>query len=347
MRSAQNHDAGQQPGGAALHPRRRSLLVTVLAASLVVGVVAGLYAVLDEPDGSNAGAQDSGPATGPEDRTESGIEEPGASEENLDDSFPTKSSTGPRVPIDSLRPSEPIVTEEDGQEIEGLDVASRIKIINDDVTVRDVRLRFDGTVGTYGIHVAEKDDGTCPENVLIDHVEVSGTDELDVEAIAVYSPCPYVLRDSRIVNVGSAIRITSGATIEHNYIVADLTESGSEAHRSAIGSNGGHDNRIVGNTIECVGAGCSGALVLYGSFSPVENVLVQANLLNTTGSYCTYAGSLESKEYPLAEGVRYIDNRFGRKHFDTCGRYGPVAGASEVNGNVWEGNVWDDTGEPI
>lgn len=261
--------------------------------------------------------------------------------------FPTMDNTGPTVSIDSLRPSGSIKSEENGQVIEGLDVESRIKITHDDVTVRNVRLRFDS--GSYGLHVAKKNDDTCPQNVVFENVEVSGTDDLDDESIAVYSPCPFTLRDSRIFDVGSAVRITNGTVIENNFILANHILPGSDSHRSAIGLNGGRDHVIVNNNIDCDGKGCSGALVMYGDFAPVENVLIEHNLFNSTGSYCTYAGSLDSKPHPVATDVRYIDNEFGRKYFPTCGRYGPVAGRDSDGGHdfVWENNTWADTGEPV
>ena len=268
-------------------------------------------------------------------------------QEEYNGPFPTKETTGPRVAVSALRASKSVVSQKDGQVISGLDISSKIKIINDNVTVRDSRLKFTGGEGSYGVHIAKKNDGQCPENVVIEYVEVSGGSGLSDETIAVYSPCPYTLRNSRIFDVGSAVRITNGAVIENNYIHANLVNPGSDSHRSAIGLNGGRDHRIVGNTIDCEGRGCSGALVMYGDFNQVQNVLIQSNLFNTTGSYCTYGGSLASKKYPTSSNVRYIDNHFGRKYSDTCGKYGPVTGTSSGNGNVWSGNVWDDTGKPL
>jgi hypothetical protein len=263
--------------------------------------------------------------------------------------FPTMDSTGPRT--SDLKPSDSITTDEDGQVIEGLAVDGRIKIVNDDVVVRDVRINHVAREsGQYALHIAEKSNGQCPSNVVIEFSEIAGDpDVLADNAKTVYGACPFTLRDSRIYDVGSAVRITNGATIEGNFIRANFYQEGSGTHRSGIGLNGGSDNTIVGNTIECEGPGCSGAFVMYGDFAPVRNILVENNLFNTTGSYCTYAGSLDTKPHPVAENVRYVGNQFGRKFFDTCGRYGPVAGRDSQGGQgfVWENNTWADTGEPV
>ncbi|RIQ25269.1 hypothetical protein DY240_11215 [Jiangella rhizosphaerae] len=258
-------------------------------------------------------------------------------------------TTGPRT--SDLAPSDAITTEEDGQVIEGLDVEGRIKVVNDDVVIRDVRINHVAREGgQYALHITEKADGQCPSNVVIEHIEIVGdTDVLADDAKTVYGACPFTLRNSRIYDVGSAIRITNGATIEGNYIHANYYQEGSGTHRSGIGLNGGADHVIANNTIECEGPGCSGAFVMYGDFAQVRNVLVEHNLFNTTGSYCTYAGSLDTKEFPVAENVRYIDNQFGRKYFDTCGRYGPVAGRDSDGGPgfIWENNTWADSGESV
>lgn len=261
--------------------------------------------------------------------------------------YPTRESTGPTIPISSLKPSSSLKSEKAGQVIEGLDVTENIKIIHDDVTVRNVRLTME--TAHYGLHISKKNDGSCPQDVVIENVEVSGTANLDDESIAVYSPCPYTLRDSRIVDVGSAVRITHGTVIADNFILANHRLDESDSHRSAIGLNGGANHVISGNNIDCEGPGCSGALVMYGDFAQVQDVLVENNLLNSTGSYCTYAGSLDSKPYPVAKDVRYVNNEFGRKHFPTCGRYGPLAGRDSNGGPgfVWEANTWADTGEPV
>ena len=87
---------------------------------------------------------------------------------------------------------------------------------------------------------------------------------------------------------------------------------------------------------------------MYGDFAPVDGLLVQGNLLATTGSYCAYGGSLPSKPYPDGSNIRFIDNHFSTRYNDTCGRYGPIAHFDEgARGNEWTGNVWHETGAPL
>ncbi len=260
-------------------------------------------------------------------------------------------STGPLVPRSELEHSESVSSEEVGEVIEGVEVDGRVRIVHDNVVLRNVRINHIATVpGQYALLIEADPDGTCPTGVIVQNIEVVGDPAiLDDQAKAVYAPCPFTLEDSRIYGVGSAVRLTSGSVIRGNYILADLSNEGSDSHRSAIGINGGSHNVIEGNTVTCDGPGCSGAFVMYGSNSRITDTLVTRNLFNTTGSYCTYAGSLDSKPFPTALDVRYIENVFGQEFFDTCGRYGPVAGLNSGGGPgfIWEGNTWEDTGDDV
>lgn len=264
--------------------------------------------------------------------------------------FPSSATTGPRFAYDELEPSPRIVTTENGQVIEGLDVQSQIVVRHSDVVVRDVRIRFDGDRdGVYPIHITPRCDGCpAPTNVLIEYVEIAGEPGVALGPPAVFGPQGnWTLRHADIHGIGSGPRLTTNTAVEYSY-VHDIPNTDPEEHKSAVGLNGGTGNRVVGNRLECAVPGCSAALAMYGDFSPVEDVLVEGNLFNTSGSYCVYGGSVEGKPYPVGADIRILNNHFGREHHEQCGIYGPVAAwDGSVEGNLWEGNVWADTGEPV
>lgn len=305
-------------------------LQSLVALTLLV-TVAGCQSVTPEPSAPPAGGQ------------------PGTPTEH-EPAFPIAGSTGPQIPASQLAQSPPVRSTHAGQRIEGLDIEGGIKVMHDNVIVKDVRITqvSDGP-GQYALNIAPSND-VCPRNVVIEHVEVVGDpDRLAPGTKAVYGECPFTLRASRIIGVATGVRITDRTVLEGNYIHATFWEEGDDAHRSGIGLNGGAHNVIKGNTIKCEGPGCSGALVMYGDFARVQDVLVQDNLLATTGSYCTYAGSLDSKEFPVAKDVRYVGNSFSREFYPTCGQFGPVAGRDSSGGPgfVWEGNVWEGTTDEV
>lgn len=149
----------------------------------------------------------------------------------------------------------------------------------------------------------------------------------------------------RIHYVPTGISLGDNTLIQDSYI-SDVTW-GPGAHQAAIGAGQGNGNnsRLIHNTIQCnrwntsapgFQQGCSSALSLYDE-PTLNDVLVQNNLFNTTGGYCTYGGG------PQGTNIRYIDNRFGKKFSSSCGIFGTVSAFYGGNsGNVWTGNTWQD-----
>ncbi|MPV48512.1 hypothetical protein GCG21_00495 [Pseudactinotalea sp. HY160] len=267
--------------------------------------------------------------------------EPGAEASTSGTAVPSVSTTGPRS--DPARSTGPVATDRAGQTIEGTTITGRLTISHDDVTVRDVTVR--GT-GTYMIYVQEKSGGGCPENVRLEYVEVDGSGA-PADSIPIYSPeCGFTLDHGLVHHVGRGIRIANDVVVENSYIF--LTRTWEGAHRSGVSTHGGEHIVLRNNVIICENVGCSAAITMYGDHAPVDGVLVEHNVIASTGSYCAYGGSVESKSFPDGADVRFIDNRFSTRYFPTCGRYGPVAGfAAGSRGNEWRGNVWQETGEPI
>lgn len=149
----------------------------------------------------------------------------------------------------------------------------------------------------------------------------------------------------RIHYVPTGISLGNGSSIRDSYI-SDVTW-GPGAHQAAIGAGGnsGHNSTLVHNRLDCsrwnVNApgfeqGCSSALSLYDE-PTLNNVLVQNNLFDTAGGFCTYGGG------PQGTNIRYINNLFGKKYSSSCGIYGPVSAFYSGNaGNAWTGNAWLD-----
>jgi hypothetical protein len=149
----------------------------------------------------------------------------------------------------------------------------------------------------------------------------------------------------RIHYVPTGISLGNGSSIRDSYI-SDVTW-GPGAHQAAIGAGGnsGHNSTIIHNRLDCsrwntsasgFQQGCSSALSLYDE-PTLNNVLVQNNLFNTAGGFCTYGGG------PQGTNIRYVNNKFGKKYSSTCGIYGPVSAFYDGNsGNSWTGNSWHD-----
>src|SRR5699024_2061106 len=233
--------------------------------------------------------------------------------------FPAMETTGPRAePTESTGPTE---TTQAGEIIERTTINGRLTIKHDDVTVEDVVVR--GT-GTYMIYIIRKDNGECPRNVRLEYIEVDGS-RAPADSIPIYSPeCGFTIDHGLLHNLGRGIRIANDVRIENTYIHLARTWEG--AHRSGISTHGGKDVVVKDSAIFCENVGCSAAITMYGDHAPVQQVLVQHNLIATTGSYCVYGGSVDSKQYPHGANIKFIDNHFSTRYFPTCGRYGPITG---------------------
>jgi hypothetical protein len=255
--------------------------------------------------------------------------------------FPSPENSGPRV--SAIHATDSIDTSSTGQVIERLTVNGRLTIQHDDVVVRDVTVL--GT-STYMILIEPKADGQCPSNVQIEYTEIDGQNA-PADAIAVYgNHCGFTFDHGQIHNTGRGLRLGSNVTVSNSYVYVNRTWDG--AHRTAIGNNGGSNLRIVHNTLFCELRGCSAALSFYGDSAPVDNVLVEDNLLATTGQYCIHGGSVSSKDHPNGVNVRILNNHFSTSLGSRCGRAGPLASFDNgVRGNQFSGNVWHETGQPI
>ncbi len=238
--------------------------------------------------------------------------------------FPAQAFNTGVPPGTVLRPSGPLVVTEDAAVIDGLDVEGCLQVRAHRVTIRRTRIRCPSW---YGIRVHGDFRGTIIEDVEIDglgsthSIGVSGGD--------------LTLRRANIHNIGDGVRVGSNSLYEGNFI-----------HDLAIG-NGSHNDgmqvtgttiraTIRGNTINHVRRQTS-AIIVKADLGPIRDILIEGNWLNG-GSYTLYAYSTPAH---VTEGITVRNNRFGRDHI-----YGPVA-TKNPRRLFWEGNVWDDTDQPV
>lgn len=249
--------------------------------------------------------------------------------------FPNETCTGWQHTGASLRDCPSLVVEP-GATLDGCRFSNGLEIDAANVTI--TRSRIEGLVRPRG----------DLQNLQLVDVEIDGTGKIDPASgdsqLAIGNENYTCLR-CHIHDTGRGANLGRNVHIEDSYLHGFPYMDGK--HMTAIGSNGGSNFTIRHNNLECDVSGCSAALSFYGDFAPIRDVLVERNLFNTTGSYCTYAGSVDGKEHPVGSNIRYVDNRFGKKFMDDCGRYGPVASWSGGNGNVWQGNTWHDGSGPV
>jgi hypothetical protein len=101
------------------------------------------------------------------------------------------------------------------------------------------------------------------------------------------------------------------------------------------------DVAIVHNSIASTGRG-EAAIALYTNSGALSGVAVDGNLL-AGGNYTLYAGGGAG-----SHDIVVTRNHFSRSVSAKGGFFGPVtAWDSRAHGNVWSGNVWDDSGAAL
>ena len=265
-----------------------------------------------------------GPATAPE----AGGGESGPEICPAFPAFPDENCTGYRHTGVSLRDCPNVITQ-NGATLDGCRFGPDLEIQASDVTI--TRSLVEGTV--YATYLTDWSLGGLR---MVD-VEIDGQNQAVDGRSAAIGNVDYTCIRCDIHSSERGANLEGNVHIEDSYLHDWFENPG--AHQTAIGSNGGRDFTIVHNNLECrTPDGCSAALSLYEDFESIDNVLIQNNLFNTNGSYCTYAGQ-------NGTNIRYVDNIFGTEFYSRCGQYGPVTDYQPNQGNVWRGNRYPDGSE--
>ncbi len=245
---------------------------------------------------------------------------------------PSASTTGV-LAYETLTPSGPLRITQAGRVVEGLDVSGCVSVEADGVVLRNLRIRTDGVCKGSNLLDVRGAKGT-----VVEDVEIDGTGHGEVYAVM---GGEVILRRVHIHDVWTGIRVTGNGVQLLDSLVHRFT---STVNAGAFVTSGGSDFTLRHNVLEVSGNGDS-VITLYSQDSAIKNVLAEANLINGAGWSVSAGGG--NSALPTSN-VRFLRNRFGKKYHPKCGFYGPVSSFETGRpGNQWEGNVWDDSSEPI
>ena len=239
---------------------------------------------------------------------------------------------GPVDPADTgvpdgtvLRSSGPLVLTRDGEVVEGLDVDGCVRVIADDVTIRDTRIRCD-TPGPLVVEVADGADG-----FVLERSEVDGAGVVDIGV----GWSRFTLRQVDIHHVNDGARFGHQVLVEHSWI-HDMTRIG-DLHPDGLQTTSGSATTIRGNHIDPrndVSGSWNNAAIMLGSETGtrrVHDVIIEDNFLAGGQFALNVRGDIS------ADGVIVRDNVFGDS------RYGAVLSPQSVPLAV--GNVDQDGGQ--
>lgn len=141
----------------------------------------------------------------------------------------------------------------------------------------------------------------------------------------------------------------NGGLFQNNY-AHDFANSSAGAHYEAMQLESYVENgnliTIKDNTLLNQHTDQTAAIILSNDCNapctalPENNRLITHNLL--AGGGYTFYGSA-SAGAPPSTNITFTNNHFSRIFAPKCGGWGPVTYWDSGRGNVWSGNVWDDT----
>jgi uncharacterized protein YycO len=266
--------------------------------------------------------------------------------------FPDAASTGPRAGA-ALRSVPGQVSSgpgwswsDGGVEISGAGtvfagyaVHGTVDVTASNVTVRDDAITVTGD--SFGVAIRHASSTT------IEHCDISspsaGAGRLMVGIKDIYGDASGTkVIGNNIWHTSTGVQMGAGL-IQGNYI-HDLGLTGGD-HLNGTTSNGSTTALVIDHNTVFNSHSQTDAISLFEDFGTEANVTISNNLV-AGGGYTIYGG--QNPGGPRAYNIRITGNRFATIYFPNGGYWGPVAAFDPSGpGNVWSGNVWDSTGQPV
>ncbi|WP_106816277.1 DUF4082 domain-containing protein [Microbacterium timonense] len=254
-------------------------------------------------------------------------------------SFPNAATTGVPAGVTLTKYTGPCTIQTAGYVIDGKQVDCSLRILAKDVVIKNSKIN--GTVyadytqnqGSFTITDSEVFAGDGPWTGIGDawftatRVEVTG----GTRSINCYANC----------------------TVRDSYVHGQLHDTTGVHHESGIRVN--MNSTLIGNTIACDApdfppdAGCSAAITGYPDFDPMQNNVIDGNLIIAgSGGYCSYGGSTAGKPYSgQTKNITFKNNVYQKGSSGKCGFWGAITSFDRnAPGNVWTNNLYDD-GTPV
>jgi hypothetical protein len=233
-----------------------------------------------------------------------------------------------------------LVVDQPGTVVSGLLVVGRIIVAAPGVAIRNTRVvaRLAGGSGAAPCRCAILQSREAPD-LLVEDTEIAGGTAEPMEYGIAGERSGLTVRRAHVYGVQIGISVSSDSIVEDSYI-HDLVELGQGP--SGVYTTGGDRNVVVRrNTI--LNPNSSGAAIMFRVDTGVmAHVLIEGNLLGG-GEHAIYPGIGK-----YGYDVRVVGNRFSRGFFPDSGLAGPVFGWNrQAPGNLWQDNVWHDSGQPV
>jgi hypothetical protein len=324
-------------------PRRRRTGLAVAASAFAVAVLVGVAPVVinalarhGAPPASGTGrpSASASAAPSPSGSPSAGASAPadqapapggtGASPTALPSRWPDAKNTGVPAGKTLRTHAGDLVVTDAGTVVDGLLVNGSIIVQAPNVTVRNTRV----TPGHGAYWAVRQTPGAT--NFQLENSEIAGS---GVHLGVSMEAAGMTLQLCDIHDVDMAVSVSAdNAAVRFNYLHAVGTGVGTGGRRSTL--------VIQHNTIASTIPG--EAAIAFADNNTLTGVDIEDNRLGG-GNYAFYAGGGSPQQQ-----ITVQHNRFTRTVSPKGGKYGAVANwNSAAPGNVWQDNVWDDTGTPV
>lgn len=223
--------------------------------------------------------------------------------------------------------------------LSGIECACTVDVSADGVTVKNSKISVTGE--TFGIAIRHANNVTLVNNDIPGSQTPASRLLVNVKDIYGDAQNLQVLRND-ISGSSTGVQMDQGL-IQDNYIHALTMKSGD--HINGTTSNGGSKQLTIQHNTVFNSYGQTDAISLFEDFGVQANRLINNNLV-AGGGYTIYGG--QNAGGPNTSNIKITNNRFSKAYFPNSGSYGPIAAFDlSDQGNVWSGNVWDDSGATL
>ena len=239
-----------------------------------------------------------------------------------------------------------VITLGTGGTVKNVELNGVVSITGANATVEDSDISVSGE-DTWAVQLRHASNATIEDNNL-HGVGLATGDSCDSGVRDIYSDSENMTVEHNNVWYCSdpMNNITLGGLIEENYF-HDLGASTTDNHYECIQTEDpGSSTALIIRDNTCFNQHTdqTAAIILSNDNGGTENNRYIDHNLLAGGGYTFYGSGGPTAP---ATNITFINNHFTRIFTSGSGGYGPIAYWKTGGGNVWSGNVWDDTGQSI
>ncbi|MBP2469117.1 right-handed parallel beta-helix repeat-containing protein [Sinorhizobium meliloti] len=189
--------------------------------------------------------------------------------------FPNATDTGVPAGTTLTEYTGPMTITENGTVIDGMIINGPLRVMADDVVIKNSEITFDSTWGV---------DAEGANNFTIQDSDIVGPGSSGDSNSAILGSGTFLRND--ISQVENGITLTGGSSAVKGNYIHDLEDSASDPHYDGISVQGGQDGVLIeGNTIL---ARDTSAVFIKNDFGAINDVNVTNNFLGGTPGYDIY-----------------------------------------------------------